>query len=762
MACRCVPCTPLAAIVAGAWLAAGRAAGQEGEAEAPNLLPDVVITAPLPGGGVALEAVPANVQRVTASDLDRGRARDPADALNQLVGSVSVNDTQGSPFQPNVSFRGFTGSPVLGTPQGVSVFVDGVRVNEAFGDAVNWDLIPQPAIAAIEVVPGSNPVFGLNTLGGAIAITTRRGLDSPSAAAEILAGSFGRRHVQADAGGYGEHVDYFVAGNAFDEDGWGEHNPSRVRQGFAKLGYRQGPHDLTLAISCARGELAGNQTLPRSFLGDRRQAYSWPDTQRDELAAVDLNVSHRLGLGWTLAEKLYYREVRTQVLNSNVNDGFDPLAPVGPGNEPTGNAIEQLGQYRPGVALQLVGRGSFGGHRNTLIAGASLERAASHFWQFNQEAGSSRDTTSSAPAVLGTSLAAHTRTTGVYLTDTLGLGDAFFLNLAARYNDAALTLEDGLGTALNGEHHYGRLNPAVGGTFRPSPELTFYARYEEGMRVPTPVELTCADPHAPCSLPNAFAADPPLAAVIAKTVELGARGALGARASFTAAAFRTQLDNDLQFVSSGGGSVSAGYFRNVGETRRQGLELGLEGRAGRLTIAAHYTWLDATFRSPLVLNSRDNSTARGLSCAACREIEVVPGDRLASIPRQIAKLRAEFAGARYALGATLVGQSGQYARGDENNRDVNGMLPGFVLVNLDGRLELGGGWSTFLRIDNLFDRAFYSFATLGENVFTAAGDRFDATGTTWRAEQFRTVGAPRGTWLGIAYRPATKDRPPPR
>ncbi|PMY02130.1 hypothetical protein C1Y22_35510, partial [Pseudomonas sp. MPR-R2A5] len=86
----------------------------------------------------------------------------------------------------------------------------------------------------------------------------------------------------------------------------------------------------------------------------------------------------------------------------NVNDGFDPLAPVGPGNEPTGNAIEQLGQYRPGVALQLVGRGSFGGHRNTLIAGASLERAASHFWQFNQEAGSSRDTTSSAPAVLGT------------------------------------------------------------------------------------------------------------------------------------------------------------------------------------------------------------------------------------------------------------------------------------------------------------------------------------------------------------------------
>ena len=747
----------LTTLAASATLGTYPAAGQDAGADVPDALPDVVITAPLPGGDLALDAVPANVQRVTARDLVPGRARDAADALNQRVGSVSINDTQGNPFQPDVSFRGFTGSPILGTPQGVSVFVDGVRVNEAFGDAVNWDLIPQPAIASLEVVPGSNPVFGLNTLGGAIAVTTRRGLDGPTAGIELLAGSFGRRHVQADAGGFGERFDYFVAGNAFDEDGWGDHNPSRVRQGFAKLGYRQGPHDLTLAVSYARGDLAGNQTLPRSFLGDPRQAYSWPDTQRDELVAMDLNVSHRLGSGWTLAEKLYYREVRTHVLNSNVNDAFDTSLPVGPGNEPTGNAIEQLCQYRPGAALQLVGRGALGGHSNTLIAGASLERASSHFGQYNQEAGESRDTASGASLVLGTSLEASTRTAGFYVTDTVALGSALYLNLAARYNEAVLTLADRLGTALNGEHRYRRLNPAIGGTYHPSPALTLYARYEEGMRVPTPVELTCADPNAPCSLPNAFAADPPLAAVIARTTEFGARGALGARASFTAAAFRTKLDNDIQFVSSGGGSVSAGYFRNVGQTRRDGLELGLDGQLGRLTLGAHYTLLEATFRSPLVLNSPANSTAGGFSCATCREIEVAPGDRLPGIPRQIVKLRAELAGAHYALGITVAGQSGQYARGDENNRDVNGMLPGFVLVNLDGRLELGGGWSAFMRIDNLFDRSFYTFATLGENVFTAPGDRFDATGASWRAEQFRAVGAPRGAGLGIADRPAAKD-----
>src|SRR6185437_16273833 len=114
---------------------------------------------------------------VTAKDLNQITALGPSDALNQLAGSVNLNDTQGNPFQPDVNFRGFTASPVLGTPQGISVFVDGVRVNEAFGDAVNWDLIPSAAIARLEVIPGSDPVFGLNTLGGALTVRTKRGFD---------------------------------------------------------------------------------------------------------------------------------------------------------------------------------------------------------------------------------------------------------------------------------------------------------------------------------------------------------------------------------------------------------------------------------------------------------------------------------------------------------------------------------------------------------------------------------------------------------
>ena len=740
-----IPGMALATGMGSAW------AGDSGVASSSSL-EEVVVIAPLPGADLLLSEVPANVQRVTASQLDRGRTLNAADALNQLVGSVNINDTQTNPFQPDVNFRGFTGSPILGTPQGVSVFVDGVRVNEAFGDSVNWELIPQSAISSLEVTPGSNPVFGLNTLGGAIIVTTKRGFDETGTGIDLEGGAFGRRQAEFDLGAHGEKWDYFLAGTLFNDDGWAQHNPSRVRQGFGKLGYRDGVNDVTLSVTYANSSLEGNQTLPRSWLANPLQAYTWPDTQADEMAFVDLSGSHQLGAQWTLSENVYYRKVSTNVLNSNVNNDFDPTVPVGPGNQPTGNAIEQLDQYRPGAAIQLVGRADIGGHRNTLIVGAAYDRGTMNFWQYSQEAGNSRDTSSTGPLSLGTQLHAANYIGGVYFSETWSLTKRWSVNASGRYNDAGVTLEDRLGTALNGHHTFERFNPAVGVTFSPSKSLTAYARYEEGMRVPTPVELTCADPTAPCSLPNAFSADPPLKAVVAKTFEMGARGTLGSRLAYTAAVFRTNLDNDIQFISSGGGAVSAGYFQNVGQTRRQGIELGLEGKTGGLFGSLHYTYLEATFRTPLVLNSPDSSAATAISCATCTEIQVVPGDRIPGSPRHVVKARAQYELSRFGIGLTAIGQSSQFARGDESNQDVNGALPGYVLVNLDAHYDFAPGWSIYARVDNLFDRRYYTFATLGQNVFTGPGQSFDATGTTWQSEQFRAVGVPRGVWLGVSYR----------
>lgn len=90
---------------------------------------------------------------------------------------MSIIATQGNPFQPDLNFRGFTASPLLGTPQGLSVYMDGVRLNQPFGDVVSWDLIPRSVIGSIALMPGSNALFGLNTLGGALAIQTKDGLN---------------------------------------------------------------------------------------------------------------------------------------------------------------------------------------------------------------------------------------------------------------------------------------------------------------------------------------------------------------------------------------------------------------------------------------------------------------------------------------------------------------------------------------------------------------------------------------------------------
>src|SRR5262249_52786700 len=162
---------------------------------------EVVGTTPLPGIGTPTRDVPANVQIYTSKDLAGQRQNNVTDYLEQNPSGISSNAAQGNPFQPDINFRGFSASPLLGTPQGVSVFQDGVRVNEPFGDVVNWDLVPQSAIASIQLIPGSNPTFGLNTLGGAVAVYTKSGAEYPGGAVQISGGSFGRRTAGVEWGG---------------------------------------------------------------------------------------------------------------------------------------------------------------------------------------------------------------------------------------------------------------------------------------------------------------------------------------------------------------------------------------------------------------------------------------------------------------------------------------------------------------------------------------------------------------------------------
>ena len=712
----------------------------------------VVGTSPLPGLGTALRDVPANVQQFGALGIGRQRMPTLTQFLEQNANSVSAASGQGNPYQQSIDFRGLTASPLLGTPMGLSVFQDGVRINEAFGDVVNWDLLPRSAISSVQLLPGSMPAFGLNTLGGALAIYTKSGAQYPGGSAEVSGGSFGTRTGEFEYGGASDRLDWFVTGNFSDDDGWADHNPSRIRQLFGKVGFQDDKTDLDVTLTLADNKLQGTQTLPLSFLSNVEQAYTFPDENDNKLAFVAAKGSRFLGDAALLGGDAYYRHYKSSSFSSNVNDNFGE-------QDENGNVLlnaavndrSTVDQKSWGLGMQLTLQGALAGIRHQFLVGASGDFGDTRFSQDEQTANftADRGTEASGPFVPITDVGLRNAYTGLFFSDAATLTDRWTLTVAGRWNRAHVEIEDqsGEAPALNGSSTFTRFNPSIGLNFNPVPTFTAYASYGEGMRAPTPIELTCADPAAPCKLPNDFLADPPLAKVVARTTEVGARGKLEQATTWAAALYRTELDDDIQFIASGS-AVNAGFFQNVGRTRRQGIELGLTTGIGALNVDARYNHIDATFRSTFLAFAPNNSSAD-----ANGAIIVQPGDRIPGIPSDSFKLRVEYAHGPFSAGTSLVALASQYAHGDENNQDVNGTVPGYMIVGLDAQYAATPQLSFFAQVSNLFDRRYYNFAVLGENVFTGPGRTFGpAAGVDPVPEQFRGIGAPRSVFVGLRYR----------
>jgi iron complex outermembrane recepter protein len=714
--------------------------------EAPKI--EVIGNTPLPGIGVPLEKVPANVQSTGAEKIGKQKALGIADFIDQNGGSVTAGAGQNNPFQPDISFRGFAASPLLGTPMGLSVYMDGVRINESFGDVVNWDLIPQSAVSSVQLIPGSNPVFGLNTLGGALSINTKTGQHYPGYRAQAYGGSFGRKAVEFDVGGKQDKLDYFVTGNFFDERGWREHSTSKVKQLFGKFGFEDDDTDFDLSLNFADNTLEGVQALPVSMLSTPKQAYTWPDRTNNKLATVNLKASDFIGSSGNnlIAGNIYLRKLKSDTFSSNLNDQYDgtPANPDQAFNDT--HVVDQTGY---GVATQYTNLAPLAGYKNQLVIGVSADLGRADFSQSSQPASFTADRGTSATGVFELDTLAKTRNdySGLFFTDTFSVDKEWTLTLSGRYNRAKIKIEDisGANPDLNGNHSFNRFNPAVGLNYAPSSALTAYASYNEGMRAPSPVELTCADPAAPCKLPNNFLADPPLKPVISKTVEVGGRGKLNSDVRWSAALFRTDLLDDIQFISSGG-AINAGYFQNVGKTRRQGMELGVAGKYSALDLSARYSFIRATYESAFTVHSPNNSTAD-----ANGDVAVTPGNQLTGIPQQAFKLRADYdVDENFSVGINWIAVSAQYPRGNENNQDANGKIPGYGVINLDARYQANRELNLFIKINNLINKKYYTFGVLGENFFTGPGNTYDRINT--RPELFVSSAAPIGAWIGVEYK----------
>ena len=316
--------TPFAAAIVALCAAApagaqSSGAGVAGVTQLPQV--EVVSPSPLPGLGVPKNQVPANVQTATGADLERRRSLDLADHLNRTLGSVSVNALQGNPFQPDISYRGFAASPLLGTPQGLSVYLDGVRLNQPFADVVSWDLIPRSAIASIALMPGSNPLFGLNTLGGALSVQTKDGLKNPGTSVQLSAGSHHRAAVEFETGGGTEALHGFATGNRHHERVWRTTLPSDVSQLFGKLGARIGETDLSLSGAVADNQLVGNGLQEQAASRrDYANVYTVPDVTRNRSVFINLGATHHLGDTLSLSGNAYYRRITTATYNGDVNE----------------------------------------------------------------------------------------------------------------------------------------------------------------------------------------------------------------------------------------------------------------------------------------------------------------------------------------------------------------------------------------------------------------------------------------------------------
>jgi outer membrane receptor protein involved in Fe transport len=283
----------------------------------------VIANTPLPGLGQPLNEIAAPVQTANSREIDASGASDLADFMNRRLGSVHVNEMQGNAYQLDVNYRGYTASPLLGTPQGLSVYMDGVRMNQPFGDVVSWDLIPRSAISSMTLMPGSNPLFGLNTLGGALSLQTKDGRSQPGTALRTTLGSNAKRSVEFEYGGFNaQGLSWFLTSHQSKDNGWRNSSPSDVRQLFSKIGWQDAQTDLKLTWAYADNQLNGNGLQEQNLLArDWSSIYTKPDSTKNKSTLLNLAASHAIRDDLLLSGNLYYRQINTATTNGDLNSG---------------------------------------------------------------------------------------------------------------------------------------------------------------------------------------------------------------------------------------------------------------------------------------------------------------------------------------------------------------------------------------------------------------------------------------------------------
>jgi iron complex outermembrane receptor protein len=702
-------------------------------------------------GVVELDKIPSNVQTVTGSDFEPTKTPDLLQGMERALPGVALSDQTGNQFQLDINYRGYVASPVIGTPQGLAVYQNGVRINEVFGDTINWDFIPQSAINQMMLVP-SNPIYGLNAVGGALSLEMKNGYTYQGAEGDLTTGSYGRIGASAQAGGQRGNLSGYITADAINDAGWRQESPSQLRRVFADLGTRGDNNtEFHVTFTGADNHFGAVAATPMQMLAQNwASVFTTPQTTDNQLAFLTASASWKPTDTWTYQAIAYYRYFHQAHVDGNgTNASNDPTVCPNPAllcypnlDGTISNLVTTTGQTVPNsgavgfpAVLGEIDRAwtttnSFGGtvqassseklfgHTNNFAAGVSVDRglvkyaSASELGTISgipplvQGTGLVIDQPSGDNAPVG--LSAATLYAGLYATDTFDVTSRLSITAGGRFNFSQIDLRDEFGDnpALTGNHHYSRFNPMIGATYKITPNLTAFGGYSEANRAPTPLELECSDPARPCLIDNTLVGDPNLRQVVSHTFEAGLRGTFTPGKgilSWSVDYYHALNTDDIINVASP--IIGHEFFANGGNMLRKGIEVVASYKWDRWTAYANFTSVDAIFLNNLTLSSPFNPFAN-----ANGQIFVTPGDHIPAIPDFRLKIGAEYQITDpWKFGADLNVIGSQYLVGDASNQ--NPKIPAYWVVNLHSSYKVSQHVELFGLVQNLFDRHYYVYGT---------------------------------------------------
>ena len=737
----------------------------------------VVNTSPLPGIGIEKSKLPYEVQSVNSETLKASNTLNISEFMNENFNGVNINDIQGSPYQADVTYRGSRASAILGAAQGLSVYMDGVRVNEPFGDVVNWDMLPEAAFDNVTLVPGSNPIYGLNTLGGALAFTTKSGLTTQGNELGLSLGSFGRTKIDLTHGSKsndGWHR--FIAGSAFSENGWRDYSKGSLQNIFVKAGRTQADTNWDVSFLYGNSKLVGNGLTPSTNYGEvdepsmsdakpglyeinRKSVYSHPDESQNKTTLLTFNLQHAVDANTELATTAYVRYGKQKRLGGDVE---------------WNDAEEEEGELRRSNTSQ----NSFGLSANLtkilgnhqLTSGASLDQSKSTYGANVQEechieeatrqvTEKNCDTAVDTAGVKGTA-----SSLGLFLSDTFKISEVTFLTVGGRYNQTTVkntitsyqeftngSLDFRASPLVKAEEKftYRKFNPSFGLSHKLNDNITVFGNWSQSNRAPTVIELGCADENDPCQLPTGLQADPYLKQVVAQTAEAGLRWKNNQNYNLAVSAYQTNNKDDILFLPAQ--IQGYGYFKNFAKTQYQGVDVSASKSWGTVRMSTAYSYLKATYQ------------ARAELLAGEREMDITPGMRLPGLPKNTLKLNLNWqtthnlnlgAGLQYSSSIVTQGNEDGII-GDNAGTPVRGDLSikGFALLNLKATYQAAKGLTVFGKINNALNKRYETYGMVGQNNFTPTGGLIDgANGDEPTVAKFVAPGATRSLMVGLRYK----------